>query len=280
MYKQLIYYCINSGVYFPKDASQLERLREGIRQTISVTQIVYATAPFVETDRRYPILSMNLSIFVIIVLIIYLGLSSAIARRAAETGKCGPLKSALTPLLILFYLLAAGDAGLLPGQGGRIFLILALACGCAGDTLLEISEEGKPLVFGLGSFLVGHIFYILAAASDIRAEQLTPLFLIGIIPYVILFVFVIRTILPSVPREMKAPVILYMTVIIMMSYAMLLRFGSVSMSSALICLIGSACFILSDVVLALHVFKGRIFQGVMETYTAAQLLLTCGFLFA
>ena len=216
---------------------------------------------------------MALSIYGIIVLIAYLGLSSAIARRAAETGKCGILKSALTPLLIVFFLLESGGAHLLPGNGGRIFIIIALSFGCAGDTLLEISEEGKPLVFGLGSFLAGHVFYILAAASDIRPEKLTLLFLIGAVPYV-------RTILPSVPREMKAPVVLYMTVIILMSYSMLLRTGSVSLSSALICLAGSSFFILSDVLLALHVFKGRVFQGVMETYTAAQLLLTCGFLFS
>lgn len=223
---------------------------------------------------------MNLSLYGIIVLIAYLGISSAVARRAAETGKCGPLKSALTPLLIAFFLLGNGSAGLLPGHGGKIFIILALACGCAGDTLLEISEEGKPLVFGLGSFLIGHVFYILAAASGIRPEKLTPLFLIGAVPYVLLFIWVVQTILPSVPREMKGPVLLYMTVIILMSCSMLLRTGSVSLSSALICLVGSAFFILSDIVLALHVFKGRLFQGVMETYTAAQLLLTCGFLFA
>jgi len=223
---------------------------------------------------------MALSIYGIIVLIAYLGLSSAIARRAAETGKCGILKSALTPLLIVFFLLESGGAHLLPGNGGRIFIIIALSFGCAGDTLLEISEEGKPLVFGLGSFLAGHVFYILAAVSDIRPEKLTLLFLIGAVPYVLLFIRVVRTILPSVPREMKAPVVLYMTVIILMSYSMLLRTGSVSLSSALICLAGSSFFILSDVLLALHVFKGRVFQGVMETYTAAQLLLTCGFLFS
>ena len=220
---------------------------------------------------------MNLSIPVIIILFLYLALSSAVCRRAAETGKCGRLKSALTPLLMALYLCAAaGEAK--PDIILRICLIFALAFGCAGDTLLEISEEGKYLVFGLSSFLIGHLFYIAASLSGISRSHLHPILFSGLIPYAVLFVAVVRKILPSVQKEMKTAVIVYMTVIILMSISMLLRFGSVSFSSASVCLAGSALFILSDILLALHVFKGKAFRGVMETYTSAQLLLTLGFL--
>ncbi|MDR0551077.1 MAG: lysoplasmalogenase [Spirochaetaceae bacterium] len=69
-------------------------------------------------------------------------------------------KCCLMPLLAAYYLMltlnTSGDAA--PFQ---IFVIIALFFAWAGDAALAVSGRQNLFFAGLGSFLIGHIFYIL-----------------------------------------------------------------------------------------------------------------------
>jgi uncharacterized membrane protein YhhN len=216
----------------------------------------------------------------LILIIVYVLLSILVSGRAARTGKCGLLKSVLMPLLVAALASKLLGSGLPDNPRNAFYVIAALTFSCVGDTFLERSEEGRIFLFGLGAFLTGHVLYILAALSQAELALLRPVFILFAIPYLILLVIMLKSLFPSVPKNMRAPVLAYMLVIITMSLAMLARIPSVPALSAALCLIGSVFFLVSDSILAHHVFRGTTFRGVMETYTAAQLLLTCGFLFS
>ena len=86
---------------------------------------------------------------------------------AIYTRRFRTLKFCLMPLLLLFYLMSCRFGwpltGMIRSQDISWLIILALISGWAGDTLLEVSPKLFPA--GLGAFLLGHIFYIIAFAS-------------------------------------------------------------------------------------------------------------------
>lgn len=216
---------------------------------------------------------MSMNMVNMIVLIVFLVLAYYDVKNS-ETGGKRTFKPALMPLLALYY-----ATGVLAGGAGAaavsVPVILALLCGCAGDTLLLGGE--KMFTFGLLAFLAGHILYAAAYLRDIAGTMIPVWYWAGIACYAAYAVIVMRRLLPSVDRTMKIPVIAYMSVLLLMSWLALLRFGALG-GRAVLTWIGSVLFAVSDTILAFQVFRGRSGKGIMETYVIGQLLIVEGML--
>ena len=125
---------------------------------------------------------------------------------------------------------------------GKIFI--GLLFGLTGDILLMFPNLFLP---GLVSFLIGHIFYIIAFYPDTKINFLysTPLLLLGIS---------MAFYLSDKTGDMLIPVMFYLVVILTMSWMSLCRQKEFSNYNTLVW--GSIFFILSDSFLALVKFTG------------------------
>ena len=183
-------------------------------------------------------------------------------------------KPLLMPLLALTYWLAMrGSDEFAP------LLVIALLCGFLGDTFL-LGTTQKLFTCGLLAFLAGHVVYIMLYLGRV---ELAALPLLGLIlpfaVYALLLVLVLKKLFPSLKKEDKPGVTVYMIVILLMNWAALqFALGG----NSFLPFIGSILFILSDTMLAFQQFKFRSTPfsriAIMTTYLAAQALITFGFI--
>ena len=138
-------------------------------------------------------------------------------------------------------------------------------------------------VFGLGAFLIAHIFYIGAyryarysgvsgePAGFIRTRIIFLVFIGGALVYLLY---------PNL-GEMLMPVALYTIVIISMAVAAVMRKGRTVDKSFIMVYSGALLFIMSDSMIAINKFLNPLVQArlmIMATYIAAQLLIVKGIL--
>jgi uncharacterized membrane protein YhhN len=98
---------------------------------------------------------------------------------------------------------------------GKIMLV-GLALSWFGDLFLTYNGR-SPFVAGLVSFLAGHVAYVLAFTNRGFGDDLyLPVLALIAIP-----IPIARWLMPTVPRELKGPVIAYMVVITLMLAAAL-----------------------------------------------------------
>ncbi|MCL2801228.1 MAG: lysoplasmalogenase [Treponema sp.] len=181
------------------------------------------------------------------------------------------LKGCLMPLVFGVYFFGTGT----------VFwpIVLALLFAWIGDVLLVRITNILWFKLGLGSFLIGHIFYILAMKGYILPLNI-PVLISSVIGAVIFGIVAYRVVRPS--KQMKIPVIAYETIIMIMAiFALQVFFAQYITHKALfgaLIFAGSVCFVVSDTLLALRTFRRvRIYFAVMVTYIAAQLLIALGF---
>jgi uncharacterized membrane protein YhhN len=181
----------------------------------------------------------------------------------------GILKCCLIPLILAIYIFGA--------QKIYLPIVLALVFGWAGDIFLLKISNLKCFRFGLVSFLIGHICYIVAMYYYAKPFNYTIL-CISIIFTIALGIFLFRLVRPG--KEMKIPVIAYETIIIIMTLFALQVFIVQGGSFGTLVLAGSLCFLVSDSLLAYNTFRKQaklLYFSVMFTYIAAQLLIALGF---
>jgi uncharacterized membrane protein YhhN len=184
-------------------------------------------------------------------------------------------KPLLVPFIIGFYVSAATAADPL--------IVLALAFGCGGDVcLLWRKVNPKAMIFGLLSFMIGHVFYIISFAVStgfFAAAQWW--FVLLILPYVV-FAFLLFKVLEKDLGKMKGAVVVYSGVLLGMSVFALSRLFIATPASTLVTWLGSLLFVVSDSVLAIEFFKKKAeilhHTIVMSTYIGAQLLIVVGLL--
>ncbi len=160
---------------------------------------------------------------------------------------------------------------------------LGLIFGLFGDVFLLFDHLNELFfIFGLASFLIGHIFYISAFYLDYSLNKTvykaqSKNAILGYSFFAVIFCAGLWTHLGN----MKIPVIIYAIVISLMGIMAVNRYGRVNSLSYKLTLYGSLLFVLSDSVLAIdrfvYTFKGA---GIiiMATYMAAQYLITLGVL--
>jgi uncharacterized membrane protein YhhN len=155
-----------------------------------------------------------------------------------------------------FYLLLAG---LLLGMGGDIFLAL---------------PQKKMFLFGLVSFLLGHLFYILAFFSVAEASTWTW---IGLLTVSVLSIWIYSWLRPHL-GSMNIPVLLYVIIISIMVSGAWTVLGDLDLnrSGRIMVFVGALSFYFSDVFVARDRFIGRQFLNHLvglPLYYAGQFLL-------
>ncbi|WP_316821873.1 lysoplasmalogenase [Pedobacter gandavensis] len=150
-----------------------------------------------------------------------------------------------------------------------------------GDVLLMLVWQNPGyFMYGLVSFLLGHIFYIRAFYLDFRSAQELDkkgarLAIVLCAAFGIAFYFYLRPHL----NDMKLPVMIYTFVICLMMMMATFRNQRVNALSFNLIFLGAFFFLASDATLAYNKFvKGFDFAGVliMATYMIAQYLITMG----
>lgn len=151
----------------------------------------------------------------------------------------------------------------------KLLIILGLLFSLGGDVFLMLPND--RFIFGLVSFLIGHILYIFAFTRQ-AGLQLTPWVLIAYLLYGALMLALLWPHLGS----MKGPVMLYMLVILIMGWQAVERWLLLGGLGGLLAALGAVLFVISDSVLALDRFRGRFKSAraiVLSTYFAAQWLI-------
>lgn len=154
-----------------------------------------------------------------------------------------------------------------PNNKLKLFIFGLTFC-MGGDIFLAVDREGL-FVFGLGSFLIGHLFYIAALLPVIKQNQLS---LVALLLYGLAMMSLL---IPNL-HELLIPVVIYMLVLLFMTAACI-----TSIRSNLLLILGGASFTLSDSLIGLDKFYMTIPNAgvwIMFTYYLAQYCLTKGFL--
>jgi uncharacterized membrane protein YhhN len=172
------------------------------------------------------------------------------------------------PAAAATFLLAALAAGALDGAFGRVlFAGLVLAAG--GDVLL-IPKSKRAFLFGLVSFLLGHLGY--AVAFVVRGVDPVRVVVASVL-LAGLSVPVLRWLWPHVERPMRGPVVAYVVVITAM---VALAAGTAGLRDGGLLLVGAIAFYLSDLAVARERFVSKGFVNRawgLPLYFFAQLLL-------
>lgn len=182
------------------------------------------------------------------------------------------LKTLASLAFVCLGLLGAARAG-----GAYAWLTwIGLILGAAGDVLLQFMDcrpkDREPFFrAGLGAFLIGHVFYIVAFALLGRVTGWAVLLAAVLFAALFLLQFPARMDL----KDQKVPVYAYAAVISVMTAFAVLSFGA-GARGALVGL-GGILFLVSDAILAL-IFFSPIREKALPTwnlitYYAAQILL-------
>jgi uncharacterized membrane protein YhhN len=191
-------------------------------------------------------------------------------------------KPLLMPLLILFYMFGVLEATSINNIDWLIFV--ALLGAWAGDIFLMLENEEKWFLYGMGAFLINQIFYIIAFFLSIGGySAFSPwsLFLLG--PSILVLIFTVPRFIKNT-ENMKIPVLVYMTAILLMHIAALIRIADPRLLGLpfILVYVGSLSFIFSDASIAVNKWAGEFTNArliIMTSYIMAQFFITLGALF-
>ncbi|NBA88558.1 lysoplasmalogenase [Emticicia sp. CRIBPO] len=190
-----------------------------------------------------------------------------IADSSGDTQLMYLTKPLLMPVLMFGYLRSVPRGGL---KKFDYFILLALLFSLSGDVFLMFRQE-KFFVFGLGSFLLGHVFYILLFTKNNRFNFLRAL------PFLIYSVTFFLILFNKLPEGLLIPVGLYSLVIALMGIWAANRKAEVR--SYYLVLSGAVSFIVSDSLIAYGKFIRELPYSsfwIMTTYGLAQYLIVEG----
>lgn len=178
----------------------------------------------------------------------------------------------LVPLIVLYYLLSV------PLDRINWLVLIGLIFGYGGDIFLMFDKE-EYFIFGLGSFLVGHIFYILGFLFSIVDFMLFPLWgILLIIPSVLIVGVVLIKTLDKM-GDLKVPTLVYVGVIFTMGFCTILRLASFDGLGFFFVWLGAQSFMASDGMIAIKKFHGNFKLDeiwIKLTYVLAQFFIAQG----
>jgi uncharacterized membrane protein YhhN len=189
-------------------------------------------------------------------------------------------KPLLMPILLFLFIINSEKNP----RKESLFFAAALVFSLAGDVFLMFRKE-EWFVFGLASFLLGHIAYILSFLGRVKEAQVPPgrriIFAIPFLAFVGGFLWFLKPhILDSEETApFFPPVAVYASVIGFMGYMALLRKEGVYYKGFWAVFGGALLFIFSDCCIAINKFVEPIpLSGliIMSTYGVAQYLMTIG----
>jgi len=200
------------------------------------------------------------------------GISALLHLRAAYFGPRTQVylfKPLTMLILISMVVLLPTNATL--GEYYRPLIIGGLLFGLVGDIFLMLPS--RPLLFGLGAFLIGHLLYIAAFVQGIT-PTLSAIYVPIIIATLLISLLYFRA-LGSHAGRLKWPVAAYMSIIGIMGLLGIYR-GLEGMPAGVWVAIGAVLFAISDGILAIKEFRQNFHaaQGLLtSTYYSAQACL-------
>jgi uncharacterized membrane protein YhhN len=185
----------------------------------------------------------------------------------------------LKPLLLPCLLLAVNESS---EFATKKLLLSALVFSWIGDVVLLFADKGELyFIFGLVSFLIAHIlFIVLFIKQEAYKTPNKALFGLGVV-FVAGYLFVMLTVLFPTLGDLKIPVSVYAFTISLM-LVMAIRGGLTWRNPMnLLILNGAISFVVSDSILAMNKFYTELPNAsllIMSTYLIAQYLITFGVL--
>ena len=159
------------------------------------------------------------------------------------------LTKGLPVIALIFWLRSA------PEGSYRNWITIGLIFSLGGDILLDIPEQhlANQFVLGLGSFLIGHLAYVIAYTSDTR--RLAPLALLLAIAFGGSMLYVLNS-KPDGLGPLLIPVTLYALTISAMLWRALARSGVAGIPQASVWLasVGALLFVASDGMIGINKF--------------------------
>ena len=177
-------------------------------------------------------------------------------------------KACLMPVLLGFYLVGTDSI--------MVLIVMALVFSWVGDVLLI--NKDKPVFFklGLASFLISHLYYLIAFLVFAGTFHLVTL-IISLVIAIPLTVYLLKLLNPS--KEMKIPVTAYAVVITLMSLAALQLLVAHPCVATTLIFVGSLVYLFSDSLMAYLLFhtKPKHFNVItMVPYIVAQGCIVLG----
>ncbi len=145
-------------------------------------------------------------------------------------------------------------------------ILLGLLLSTLGDIFLMLPKD--RFIPGLLSFLVAHVVYIIAFSMSFEVTYTWAL----ILPFIVIAVTYLALLWPSL-AEMKAPVLVYMSIIVIMAWVSGERYFSLDSTASAYAFIGAVIFLFSDATLALDRFKKQFHSAyavIIVSYYLAQ----------
>lgn len=185
----------------------------------------------------------------------------------------------LKPILLPFLILEAYSS---ENFKTKNLLLSALAFSWIGDIILMFADKGELyFIFGLVSFLIAHIIFILLFTKQEKENTTTnKLFWVGLIIVGIYLFGMLSLLYPSL-GDLKIPVTVYAITISTMLLMAIKGYFNWSKPNNLTVLLGALIFVSSDSILAINKFHSELPKSgflIMITYIVAQFLITKGIL--
>lgn len=200
------------------------------------------------------------------ILTIFVVISAGVHIRAEYHG---PQKHIyiFKPLTMVFVLMIAA-LGNAANPFYKYMIISGLLFSLAGDIFLMLPSD--KFIAGLVAFLIAHLFYIAAFASETGSLMWWP-----IVPLFVYSIVIYSVIAKSLGKQ-KIPVIFYFLVIMIMAWLAWERWALTGQTASLLAFVGALLFVISDTILAVNRFgkefvSSRLFN--LSTYFAAQWLI-------
>ncbi len=162
----------------------------------------------------------------------------------------------------------------------KYWIISALIFSWFGDVFLLFEKQNKSLfIFGLASFLLAHLCYIVYfyQIRKANAVKFSPKILVSLA--VLIYVALLFSLLAPNLKSLQIPVLFYALTLAAMLLTSFHAFNFQKHSFAKICITGTLLFVVSDSFLAIN----RFYQPfefanilIMLTYAVAQFLITLG----
>lgn len=183
----------------------------------------------------------------------------------------------LKPILLPFLILETYSS---ENFKTKNLLLLALVFSWIGDIILMFADKGELyFIFGLVSFLIAHIIFILLFTKQEKENTSTnKLFWVGLIIVGIYLFGMLSLLYPSL-GDLKIPVTVYAITISTMLLMAIKGYFNWSKPSHLTVLLGALIFVSSDSILAINKFHSELPKSgflIMITYIVAQFLITKG----
>ncbi len=147
----------------------------------------------------------------------------------------------------------------------HLYLFLGFVFSIGGDTFLMFVEEDASkqhfFLLGLVSFLITHLFYARAfLALSTKGNGFVEKNKWLIIPFILFLIAYSYYLWDGIPEDLRIPVVIYSTVIVLMAITCLNLKGQINDSIFQLLILAVFLFVCSDSIIGLNKFKGDILQ--------------------